>query len=244
MLRLGAIFIVLCMVLIAASLGAVLYLLVGLNGPASMIAALAALIGLAIYNAVTARARDREALGAQIADLSRGTSDLARQVAEISRRTAALEGQGDKIVESVAEKAHVLTEPITAELDELGTLVKQLAETVALHELELASAKDFAVAKRNAAPPAAPPPRIRPGRARARSCAGRGSLQRRPRPKGIDRDRAQRGRSQPRRNLSAADRHAAAAQGSLLRGIHPAADRGRHAAATVRVPRTGGDPPA
>jgi cyclic-di-GMP phosphodiesterase TipF (flagellum assembly factor) len=155
MLRLGAIFIVLCMVLIAASCGAVLYLLAGVNGAASMIAGLAVLIGLSVINGVTTRARDRAALGAQIADLSRGTSDLARQVAEIGRRTAALEDQGDRIAEGAVAKARTVTEPITAELGELGTLVKQLAQTVALHELELASAKDFATAKRRAPPSAA-----------------------------------------------------------------------------------------
>jgi cyclic-di-GMP phosphodiesterase TipF (flagellum assembly factor) len=105
MLRLGAIFIVLCMVLIAASVGAVLYLLVGLNASESMIVAVAILTGLAIYHAVTSRLHDRFDIGGQIADLSRGTGDLARQVAELSRRTAALEGQGDKIIDGAAERA-------------------------------------------------------------------------------------------------------------------------------------------
>ena len=98
MLRVGAIFVVLCMVLIAASAGAVLYLLVGLRGQESMIIAISILTGLAIYNATSNRQRDRADLGAQIADLSRGTADLARQVAEVGRRAATLEEQGDKIV--------------------------------------------------------------------------------------------------------------------------------------------------
>ena len=80
MLRLGAIFIAVCMVLIAASLGAVLYLIFGLSGAESTMVALAALTALALYNAVAARLRDRTDVGAQIADLSRGTADLARQV--------------------------------------------------------------------------------------------------------------------------------------------------------------------
>src|SRR6188472_2535772 len=100
MLRLGAIFVVLCMVLIAACTGAALYLLAGFNAFESMIVGVAVLTGLAIYNAVTSRLRDRSDVGSQIADLSRGTGDLARQVAELGRRTAALEGQSDKIVDS------------------------------------------------------------------------------------------------------------------------------------------------
>src|SRR3954467_14901945 len=143
MLRLGAIFIVLCMALIAASIGAVLYLLVGLKASESLIVAVAVLTGLAIYHAVTSRLRDRSDVGGQIADLSRGTGDLARQVAELGRRTTALEGQADKIIDSAAEKSRTATEAITGELAELGTLVKQLAETVALHELKFAGGKDL-----------------------------------------------------------------------------------------------------
>jgi len=155
MLRLGAIFIVLCMALIAASIGAALYLLVGLKASESLIVAVAVLTGLAIYHAVTSRLRDRSDVGSQIADLSRGTGDLARQVAELGRRTAALEGQADKIIDGAAEKTRAATEAVTGELAELGTLVKQLAETVALHELKFAGAKDFsAPAKRNDPAPA------------------------------------------------------------------------------------------
>ena len=152
MLRLGAIFIVVCMVLIAASAGAVLYLLIGLNASESMIVGIAVLTGLAIYNAVTSRLRDRSDLGAQISDLSRGTGDLARQVADLGRRTAAMEGQSDKIIDDAAEKTRAATESITGELAELGTLVKQLAETVALHELKFAGAGNLPAAPRNDSP--------------------------------------------------------------------------------------------
>ena len=152
MLRLGAIFIVVCMVLIAASAGAVLYLLIGLNASESLIVGIAVLTGLAIYNAVTSRLRDRSDLGAQISDLSRGTGDLARQVADLGRRTAAMEGQSDKIIDDAAEKTRAATESITGELAELGTLVKQLAETVALHELKFAGAGNLPAAPRNDSP--------------------------------------------------------------------------------------------
>jgi cyclic-di-GMP phosphodiesterase TipF (flagellum assembly factor) len=139
MLRLGAIFVVLCMVLIAASAGAMLYLLVGLRAQESMIIAISILTGLAIYNATDNRLRDRANLAAQIADLSRGCGDLARQVAEIGRRTAAMETQGDQIANVAANQARFASESFTSELGELSTLVKQLAETVAVHELKLAS---------------------------------------------------------------------------------------------------------
>ena len=135
MLRIGAIFIVICMVLIAGAVGAVLYLAFGMSGAESTIVAVAALTGMALYNAVTTRLRDRSDLGDQIADLSRGAADLSRQVAEVGRRLAAIEGQG----QSAADTARAATAPISAELSELGSLVKQLAETVAAHEAALAA---------------------------------------------------------------------------------------------------------
>ena len=135
MLRIGAIFIVVCMVLIAGAMGAVAYLAFGLSGAESTIVALAALTGMALYNAVTTRLRDRSDLGDQIADLSRGSADLSKQLAEFGRRLATIEGQG----QSAADTARAATAPISAELGELGNLVKQLADTVATHEAALAA---------------------------------------------------------------------------------------------------------
>jgi cyclic-di-GMP phosphodiesterase TipF (flagellum assembly factor) len=150
MFRLGAIFIVLCMVVIAASAGAAFYLLAGSKPVDSVLVAVATLTGLAVYNTVSNRVRDRTDFGSQIADLSRGTADLARQVAELGRRTAALEGQGDRIVDGAAEKARSATEAVATELGELSTLVKQLAETVALHDLKFASGHTFGAASQPA----------------------------------------------------------------------------------------------
>jgi len=135
MLRIGAIFIAICMVLIAGSVGAGLYLGAGGNGLASAVAALAALLVMTLYNVVTNRVRDRGDVGGQIADLSRGTADLARQVAEIGRRLGAMEGR----VDTTVSRARGVSDPLAVEIGELGALVKQLAETVASHESELHS---------------------------------------------------------------------------------------------------------
>jgi cyclic-di-GMP phosphodiesterase TipF (flagellum assembly factor) len=91
MRRISAIFIAVCVVLIAASIGAVLYLGFNVDASTSAIVALSALTGMALVNSVSNRLRDRTDLGDQIADLSRGTADLARQVAEISHRLNAAE---------------------------------------------------------------------------------------------------------------------------------------------------------
>ena len=133
MRRISAIFIAVCMVLIAGSIGAVLYLAFKLDAPTSAIVALAALTGMAFYNTVSNRLRDRGDLGDQIADLSRGTGDLARQVAEIGRRLNAMETR----VESTVSRARSVVDPIAAEISELGSLVRQIADTVAAHESAL-----------------------------------------------------------------------------------------------------------
>jgi cyclic-di-GMP phosphodiesterase, flagellum assembly factor TipF len=129
MRRIGAIFIAVCMMLIAASIGAVLYLGFKIDASTSAIMALAALTAMALFNSISNRLRDRADLGDQIGDLSRGTADLARQVAEISRRLNAVEF---KIVSPV-NRGRNGSDPIAAEIGELGGLVKQIAETVAGH---------------------------------------------------------------------------------------------------------------
>jgi len=135
MIRISTIFIAICMVLVAASLGLVLHAVAGFNGTDSAIVALTALTFLILYNAVSMRLRDRSDVGGQIADLSRGTADLARQVAEFGRRLAAIEGR----VVSANSASSDRIQAVLGEINELGGLVKQLAISVAGHEELLAS---------------------------------------------------------------------------------------------------------
>src|SRR5438552_15455524 len=135
MIRISTIFIAICMVLVAASLGLVLHAVAGLSGTDSAIVALTALTFLILYNAVSMRLRDRSDVGGQIADLSRGTADLARQVAEFGRRLAAIEGR--VVSANSASSDHIQT--VVGEINDLGLLVKQLAVSVAAHEDTLSS---------------------------------------------------------------------------------------------------------
>jgi cyclic-di-GMP phosphodiesterase TipF (flagellum assembly factor) len=135
MIRISTIFIAICMVLVAASLGLVLHSVAGISGSESAIVALTALTFLILYNAVSMRLRDRSDVGSQIADLSRGTADLARQVAEFGRRLAAVEGR----VVSANSASSDRIQAVVGEISELGVLVKQLAVSVASHEDLLAS---------------------------------------------------------------------------------------------------------
>lgn len=136
MIRISTIFIAICMVLIAASLGLLLYSLAGLSVSESAIVALTALTFLILYNAVSMRLRDRTDVGSQIADLSRGTADLARQVAEFGRRMSAIEIRLSAIDASGQERVQT----VASEISELGSLVRQLASSVAAHDELLANA--------------------------------------------------------------------------------------------------------
>ena len=130
MIRISTIFVAICMVLVAASLGLVLYSVAGISGSESAIVALTALTFLILYNAVSMRLRDRTDVGGQIADLSRGTADLARQVAEFGRRLATVEG---RVVSANSTSADRI-QAVVGEINELGVLVKQLAASVASHD--------------------------------------------------------------------------------------------------------------
>jgi len=142
MIRISTIFIAICMVLVAASLGLILYSVVGISGMESAIVALTALTFLILYNAVSMRLRDRTDVGGQIADLSRGTADLARQVAEFGRRLVAVEGRVASANSAGADRIQVLA----GEISELGMLVKQLAVSVASHDDMLAAGAAAAAA--------------------------------------------------------------------------------------------------
>jgi cyclic-di-GMP phosphodiesterase TipF (flagellum assembly factor) len=151
MIRISTIFIAICMVLVAASLGLVLYSVAGISGTESAIVALTALTFLILYNAVSMRLRDRTDVGGQIADLSRGTADLARQVAEFGRRLSSVEGKLASLNTAGADRIQA----VVSEIGELGGLVKQLAVSVAGHD-------DILSANTAAAPAAKPeslPPR-------------------------------------------------------------------------------------
>jgi cyclic-di-GMP phosphodiesterase TipF (flagellum assembly factor) len=134
MVRISAIFIAVCMVLIAGSIGFVVYLRFGLTGAESFLIGLGVLTALAVYNAVAARSRDRAEVSDQIAAISRSSSDLARQLAEFGRQLGTVETK----VDSVLDKALASAQPLAVEIEELSTLVKHLADSVAAHEAVLA----------------------------------------------------------------------------------------------------------
>lgn len=122
------------MVLISGSLGVVLNTILGLGRNETAAVALAALCCLLLYNAAAARLRKRGDVSGQIDDMSRGTAELAHQVADIGRRLVQVEGK----LSSAHHVGHDRMQSVIGEIGELGTLLQQLAGSVANHEDMLA----------------------------------------------------------------------------------------------------------
>ncbi|MPZ37027.1 MAG: EAL domain-containing protein [Rhizobiales bacterium] len=129
-MRLAAVFIAICMVVIAASAGAVVFLGFGFSGTEAITVALAVLTALGLYNAVATQPGVRAVAGNQLSELSRSNFELSRQVTELGRRLAAVETR----VDAVRQHARAAVDPLAVEISELGSLVRQLAETVATYE--------------------------------------------------------------------------------------------------------------
>jgi cyclic-di-GMP phosphodiesterase, flagellum assembly factor TipF len=123
MVRISAFLIAVCMILIAAVLGAVVYARFGFTGAESAIAALGALTAFAVYYAVAARRHDRLETSNQLAKLARGSGDLASQLAEFGRRLNAIEAK----VETAVDRAVASAQPLTEEVERLSSAVKALS---------------------------------------------------------------------------------------------------------------------
>jgi cyclic-di-GMP phosphodiesterase TipF (flagellum assembly factor) len=172
MVRISAIFIAACMVLIAGSIGVVVYLRFGFTGAESALTALGVLTALAVYNAIAARKHDRQEASNQIATLARGSGDLARQLAEFGRRLNAMEGK----VDTVIDRALATAQPLAAEIEELSTLVKQLADSVAAHEAALAERREPQPVQGIAPPAKEPAPASAPDSATAATPPATGAV--------------------------------------------------------------------
>jgi cyclic-di-GMP phosphodiesterase TipF (flagellum assembly factor) len=140
-------------VVIAASAGATVYLGFGFTGTEAIIVALSVLTALGLYNTFSTRMGVRSMVGSQLGELSRSNFELARQMNDLGKRLSAVEGR----VEGVQHRARAAIDPLAVEISELGTLVRQLAETVATYESrfgEAAKAQAASIQAMAAMPPA------------------------------------------------------------------------------------------
>jgi cyclic-di-GMP phosphodiesterase TipF (flagellum assembly factor) len=154
-MRLGAFFIVVCMVVIAASAGATVYLGFGFTGTEAIIVSLSVLTALGLYNTFSTRMGVRSVVGNQLSELSRSNFELARQMNDLGKRLSAVEGR----LEGVQHRARAAIDPLAVEISELGMLVRQLAETVATYEARFGDADTAMPAPEIARlAPTSPPP--------------------------------------------------------------------------------------
>ena len=120
----GSLFIALCMVLIAASAGAVAHFSLGLNPLEAGLLAFALLFALMSYQVFALRRRDRAETMERYEELARTATHIAREVGEIGRRVGALEG-------AAAADSRSVTEPLAREVNELGRQVQEIADAMA-----------------------------------------------------------------------------------------------------------------
>jgi cyclic-di-GMP phosphodiesterase TipF (flagellum assembly factor) len=131
-MRIGSVCIIVCMALVAASVGAALHF--GLHLPLNECAyiSLAILFALMTLEVIASRNRDKSELTGRIEELSRAASDISREVGTLGRRVSALENGTNAEVKT-------LTAPLSREIGELADLVENLAESVAVHDALLAA---------------------------------------------------------------------------------------------------------
>ena len=126
-MRIGTVFIIVCMALIAASIGAALHFIAGIQPSEAAYISLAILFALMTCEVVASRNRDRAEISERFEELSRASSDIAREVGILGRRVAALETAAGADLKSI-------TAPFAREIGELADLVEDLAESVAVHD--------------------------------------------------------------------------------------------------------------
>jgi cyclic-di-GMP phosphodiesterase TipF (flagellum assembly factor) len=131
--RLNSILISVCLLLIAGSISAVGYLSYGLSRTDAVVVAIAACTVLALLNSATSRARDCADIGHDIADVSRATADLGRKIGELERRVEIVH----TTLETGGDKSRAVVDPLAAEIELLGKKVRQLADSVAVHDRAL-----------------------------------------------------------------------------------------------------------
>jgi len=147
-MRFGTIFIIVCMTLIAASIGAALHFIAGFPPTEAAYISLAILFALMTCEVVASRNRDRAEISQRFEELSRASSDIAREVGVLGRRVAALESAAGADLKSI-------TAPFAREIGELADLVEDLAESVAVHDAIISTPQPAMEAQSEAPPQAA-----------------------------------------------------------------------------------------
>jgi len=123
----GSLFLALCMMLIAASAGTVLHVVLEFNLIEAALIALSLLFAMTALEVTVSRRRERADLADRFEGLARASADIAREVGDLRYRVIALEKA--PLPDTRAE-----TEPLVREINVLAELIEDVAHSVAAHE--------------------------------------------------------------------------------------------------------------
>lgn len=160
MRRFADIFIAICIPIVAASAGAIAYYQFEASGRMAVAFAFATLVILVLVRLDGLRRLARRETEQRLDDLSRQMNDFGGDLEALDRRLAALEDGGSR-------RHREETEALVAEVEVIGTLTRQLIETVADLEVQFADARSAVLRPAMGAPsaggglgggPAAAPP--------------------------------------------------------------------------------------
>jgi cyclic-di-GMP phosphodiesterase TipF (flagellum assembly factor) len=149
MSRLSTILIVIAMLVTACSIAVVLNVQFGFPLGQSAALGLAVLFALALFHVQVERRRDRRWLETRIAEISAVAADVNTEVGKVATRVVRLD-------QSLDQRIRETNEPLAAEVEVLGHLMKQIAETVAEVETRFDRRLDEIAAKAET-PRLAPP---------------------------------------------------------------------------------------
>lgn len=158
MSRVATILIVIAMAVTAVSVAVVLA--VQFQVPAGTAAALgvSTLLAMALLHVQVGRRRDRRWMEMRLAEISAVAGDMNAEVDRVAARIAKVDG-------AVPGRVRDEVEPLAAEIEVLGHLMKQIADTLADFEIRtdrrLADVSTRLETRRIAAPPAPPPAPVR-----------------------------------------------------------------------------------
>jgi cyclic-di-GMP phosphodiesterase TipF (flagellum assembly factor) len=123
MTRFADVFVALCIVVIALSVGMIVWTQTGLGIPTAIASVLGGMLALGAVQGQLVRIRDRRAIDRQLDQVARSIATIQGELVALDRRVGAMEVQ--------ARRPQLDPQPMVEEIEILGTIVKQIAETVA-----------------------------------------------------------------------------------------------------------------
>jgi cyclic-di-GMP phosphodiesterase TipF (flagellum assembly factor) len=124
MSRFADLFVAICILAVSASVGIVMYFQMDLPATMAVTVTIVLAVMLLIVNVRSLRMQDRTALNETVEGMTRRINQVAAEFDSLERRIASLET-------SVPRRARQELEPVVAEVEVIGALIRQVVETVA-----------------------------------------------------------------------------------------------------------------